>query len=374
MKITADKNILWVKECFSKHGEIQLLDGREITRERIIDTDALLVRSITQVDENLLNGTNVKFVGTATIGDDHIDKDYLNSRGIYFTNAKGCNAEAVTEYVFTALSLLAHENGLNLKDKSIGVIGVGNIGSRVAAAAKALGMKVVKNDPPLKDETKSDEFSELQDALQCDIVTLHVPLNVGGKYNTYHLLNECNIHSLKDGTILINASRGSVVDNKALLKYLKSSTQKILTVIDVWENEPNINKELMKLVDIATPHVAGYSLEGKINGTKIIYKKFCDYFSEPPLWKAEYPDIEDPVIRLESSTLDSQLFRIFSKIYDIKSESNLLKSVADSDNIGEAFDSMRNNYKFRRELKNYKIEGTVEEPLDKFIKTILSFE
>lgn len=208
MKIIVDENISFGKEAFSEFGEITFAHGREITNNMLGDAEALITRSITKVNEELLSGTKVKFVGTATIGTDHIDLNYLHENGIAFSSAAGCNSNAVKEYVLAAVSHVFKKHSMDIKNKSIGIIGVGNIGTKVAAISESLGLRVVRNDPPLLRETGSDIYSSLEEALKCDIITCHVPLNKEGADKTYHLINEETLRMIKPGTLLINSSRG----------------------------------------------------------------------------------------------------------------------------------------------------------------------
>src|ERR1035437_2481819 len=246
MKIIADENIIFVEEAFSGLGDVHLYSGREITNALLKDADVLLVRSITDVNANLLEGTSIKFVGTATIGTDHIDNEYLADNGICFTDARGCNSDAVAEYVFTALLNISNEQNFTLKGKSIGVVGVGNIGSRIVRLAGALGMKVLQNDPPLKRKTGNKQFLNIKDLMGVDIITFHVPLNLQGEDRTYHLFDYDKINSLKDGAIIINASRGPVIENNSLDKLI--GEKKFTAVLDVWENEPVINMSLLQKI------------------------------------------------------------------------------------------------------------------------------
>ena len=227
MKLIVDENISFGKEAFSEFGEITFAHGREINNNMLANADALITRSITKVNEELLSGTKVKFVGTATIGTDHIDLNYLQENDITFSSAAGCNSNAVKEYVLAAVSHI-FKHRIDIEDKSIGIIGVGNIGTKVAAISESLGLKVIRNDPPLQrlpagqtGETGSDIYSKLEDALQCDIITCHVPLNLEGIDKTVHLINEETLRLIKPGTLLINSSRGAVVDNKALRERLE---------------------------------------------------------------------------------------------------------------------------------------------------------
>ena len=357
MNIVIDENISFAGEAFSQFGNVKLLQGRKITNSELKDADILIVRSITRVDKELLLNTPVQFVGTATIGTDHIDLDYLKSRKIFFTDAKGCNADAVAEYVFTSVFYLANKYGLKIKDKTIGVAGVGNIGSRIVRLAKTLGMNVLKNDPPLQRESSSNEFVSLDQIYDADIITMHVPLNKEGIDRTLHLFNNDNLRKLRNEIIFINASRGPVVDNNALLDISCSKNLKI--VLDVWENEPGINIDLLEKVEFGTPHIAGYSLEGKINGTAMIYKALCKYLKAPPSWNPNLPAVEDPVIEIDpDKNFEELLHQIFYRVYNIKNDDNRMRLIKEKpvEERPAYFDMLRKNYPFRREFSNFKIK------------------
>ncbi|MCI0514383.1 4-phosphoerythronate dehydrogenase, partial [candidate division KSB1 bacterium] len=271
MKIIADENIPFVREAFKNLGNVITFSGRKITNDAVMDAEILLVRSITPVDETLLKNTTVKFIATATIGMDHLDIEYLKSQKIGFSNAAGSNANSVAEYIITALLHHACLNQISLKGKSLGIVGVGNIGSKMVRYARALGMEVVQNDPPLARATGAPYFQPLDELMDCDFITLHVPLTMEGIDRTYHLFNKERIMKMKPGSVLLNSSRGSVVATEAAIKALWQHHLKAL-ILDVWENEPEIDLELLKLVEIGTPHIAGYSYDGKINGTRMIYE------------------------------------------------------------------------------------------------------
>lgn len=357
MKLIVDENIPQGKEAFGKFGEILLMGGRTITNEMLLDTDILIVRSITQVNENLLKNTKVKFVGTATIGTDHVDKDYLKKKNIFFADAAGCNAFSVAEYVVCAVNQYLKRVKKSYPDVTIGVVGCGNVGSKVVRFAKSLGMKVLINDPPLERKTKENIFCSLDKALDADIVTLHVPLNKTGIDKTYYLINETNINKIKSGSILINSSRGPVVENEILLKRLKEKSD-LFTVLDVWEGEPNLNYELLNMADVGTPHIAGYSFEGKINGTKIIYDKLCEFLKVKPEWMPSYPAIEKDTFSLNpSNTFENEFDTLTKNIYDIISDSDKLKeSLKINENLRpKYFDELRKKYHTRREFDNYNI-------------------
>jgi erythronate-4-phosphate dehydrogenase len=356
MKIIADENISFAAEAFSKFGTVELMHGRKITRSSLMDAKALVVRSITNVNKDLLDGTPVKFVGTATIGTDHIDKQYLDEHNITFTDAKGCNADAVTEYVFTALISIAVKYGITLAGKTIGIVGIGNIGSRVARYAAELGLNVLKNDPPLQRKTGSSEFVPLDEILKADFITFHVPLNKGEEDNTIHLLDREKLEKIKEGTILINASRGPVVDNAALHEII--SRKKIYAVLDVWENEPELNQGLLNKVEIATPHIAGYSLEGKVNGTKIIYDALCRFSGFKNIWVPDMPSADFNIIEYNAAgDITEDLNNLFSEIYDIRHDNKELKKMLwmPENERASYFDTLRKNYPLRREFLNYKV-------------------
>ena len=357
MKIIVDENIAFGKEAFEQFGEVVLISGRAISNAHLKDSDALIVRSITNVNQELLNGTKIKFVGTATIGTDHIDVDYLEKSNIAFASAAGSNSHAVTEYVFSAITHLVNKHKIKLEDLSIGVIGYGNIGTKVCAVAEALGLRVLKNDPPVERKTGRKDFYKLEEALSCDIVTLHVPLNNGGADNTYHMLNDKNRSLINERTILINSSRGPVIDNKALKERLLIKKD-ILTVLDVWEKEPDYDAELMNLVELATPHIAGYSFEGKVNGTVMVYKALCEFLNVLPTWKPELPVVSNNQIDIDGNeTTEKMLSNIFNKSYKISDDDKLLRegSLLPVKEKSNHFDSLRKNYRFRRELNNYTV-------------------
>ncbi len=352
MKIVIDENVSFAKEAFAQFGEVVLVEGRKIANNLIKESDILIIRSVTKVDNKLLDNSRVKFIGTATIGTDHVDKNAVNSKRITFVNAKGCNSNAVAEYVATAILAISVKHNINLKNKSIGIIGFGNVGKKVEVLSKALGLNTLVNDPPLKAEGFNYNFVSLEEALKCDIVSFHVPLNISGIYKTVHLLEEHNINLIKKDAIILNTSRGSVLNNNVLLK--KINKDKNLTVLDVWENEPNCLPELVNKVEIGTAHIAGYSYEGKVIGTKMIYDQLCDFLNEKPTWK---PPIYEKVLKNyvynNSVSFNSNMYNITKDIYDIYSDSDSFKSQMALSNPASEFDEIRKNYKLRYEFPNY---------------------
>lgn len=246
MKILVDENMPYARDLFSRLGEVTAVPGRPIPVAQLADADALMVRSVTKVNESLLAGKPIKFVGTATAGTDHVDEAWLKQAGIGFSAAPGCNAIAVVEYVFSSLLMLAERDGFSLYDRTVGIVGVGNVGRRLQARLEALGIKTLLCDPPRADRGDEGDFRSLDELVQrADILTFHTPLFKDGPYKTLHLADEKLIRSLKPGAILINACRGAVVDNTALLTCLNEG-QKLSVVLDVWEGEPELNVELLK--------------------------------------------------------------------------------------------------------------------------------
>ena len=361
MKLIVDENIVFAKEAFSSLGNIQLVDGRTLTNNDVKDADVLVVRSITNVNEELLKDSNVRFVGTATIGTDHIDLQYLRKHNITFADAKGCNADSVAEYVFTSLMKVASGKNISLKGRTIGVVGIGNIGSRVVRLAESLGMKVFKNDPPLQRSGIGNNYVGFEEILKADVITFHVPLNMEGVDKTFHLLNKNNLQKINNGTIIINSSRGAVIDNEALLS--ESSRKKFELILDVWENEPSINKDLLLKTKVATPHIAGYSFEGKVNGTTMIYNALSKFLNIRPLWQPNLPEIENRSLRLPKDKTDEErLYNLFSSIYKIENDDDLMRKITKCELSQQAkyFDMMRKKYPVRREFNNYIVQFSEE--------------
>ncbi|MDO8303267.1 MAG: 4-phosphoerythronate dehydrogenase [Sedimentisphaerales bacterium] len=357
MKIIADQNIPFVKECFSSIGDVTLCAGREIAPAAVEDADILLIRSVTNVNAALLDKSRVKFVATATIGTDHIDADYLQKRGIGFAAAQGSNANSVAEYIVAALLTIAEKNRITLAGTSLGIVGVGSVGRRVAQKAGALGMKLFLNDPPLRRQTNDPRYLPLQDIYNCDFITFHTPLTTTGQDKTYHLANEQFFNSLKNGAVFLNTSRGSVVDETALKTAI--TVRKLdNTVLDVWENEPKIDVTLLKMVDIATPHIAGYSYDGKLAGMIMIYEAACNFFKIKPLHTINdfLPPPPVPSIELNAPLNDPQadISHLIKRIYDIEADDKRTREILKTapENHGRFFDTLRKDYPIRREFQN----------------------
>jgi erythronate-4-phosphate dehydrogenase len=350
MKIVADENIPCVRDAFASLGNVQTVSGRALSAADVTDAEVLLVRSVTQVDEALLRGTAVRFVASATAGVNHVDLDYLAANHIHFANAPGSNAISAAEYVIAGISYWSLRNGIPLAGLSIGIVGCGNVGSRVQQRCEKLGMRCVLNDPPLADQGVGG-LQSLQAALACDIVTLHVPLVTTGPHPTLGMLDAQCVESMQPGTLFINAARGDVVDEAALLARMKRSGDLSL-VLDVWENEPDIDLEMLRHCLLGTAHIAGYSIDGKIRGTEMIYDACCKYLQVAPQWSAA--DVDFPVAQtlVELSESNDQVRQQILQAYDIEADSRRLGKLLVDDSLkrGEYFDALRKNYPVRREF------------------------
>ena len=368
IKIIADDKIPFLNGILEPYAEIKYLPGKQIDRDVLMDADALLIRTRTKCTKALLEGSGIRFIGTATIGFDHIDTKFCDKHKIIWTNAPGCNSSSVQQYITAALLKLACDHQFNLKDKTIGIVGVGNVGAKVEKIAGILGMNVLLNDPPRARQEGEKNFVNLGTILyESDIVTVHVPLNVVGEDCTYHLFNKKSFKKMKKGAWFFNSSRGEVTDTAALKKALGSGKLGG-AVIDVWENEPDIDLELMAKAFIATPHIAGYSTDGKANGTAIIVNSLCKYFDLP--LKNWYPEnVPQPsapeIIIDDKGKSDEDIIReaVF-QTYNIAGDDIKLR-FSPSD-----FEKQRDDYPLRREFNAYTInlrsgKGKVHQKLKK---------
>jgi len=348
VKILVDENMPYARDLFARLGEVTAVPGRPIPVEELDDADALMVRSVTKVNSQLLDGKNVRFVGTATAGTDHVDQDYLAQAGIAFSAAPGCNAIAVVEYVFSALLMLAERDGFQLTDRTVGIVGVGNVGGRLQKRLEALGVRTLLCDPPRAANGEPGDFQPLDKLVEeADILTFHTPLYKDGPYKTWHLADEALISRLKPGTILINACRGAVVDNAALLKCLEAG-QKLSTVLDVWEPEPDLNVALLEKVDIGTAHIAGYTLEGKARGTTQVFEAYSALIGKPQQIALDtlLPAPEFGRITLHGPLDQATLKRLVHLVYDVRRDDAPLRKVA---GVAGEFDKLRKHYLERRE-------------------------
>lgn len=344
MKVIVDNKIPFIKEAIGKIAdEVIYAPGKEFTPALVKDADALIIRTRTHCNRELLEGSQVKFIATATIGFDHIDTEYCRKAGIAWTNAPGCNSASVAQYLQSSLLLTELLTGKKLSEMTLGIIGVGNVGRKVAEVARELGMKVLLNDLPREEQEGSVAFSPLQTlAEECDVITLHVPLYKEGKYKTCHLADDAFFHSLKRRPIIINTSRGEVTDTSALLKALETGLISD-AVIDVWENEPDINLTLLNKVFIGTPHIAGYSADGKANATRMSLDALCQHFGMQVDYHITPPEPEDPVITAPTPA------EAYLQMYDPRKDCEALKAHP------EQFEQLRGDYPLRREKTAFSI-------------------
>ncbi|WP_421864898.1 4-phosphoerythronate dehydrogenase PdxB [Motiliproteus sp.] len=371
IRIVADENIPLVEAFFGHLGPIQRAPGRQMQAEQLAQADLLLVRSVTNVDQQLLAGSSVRYVASATIGTDHIDRDWLQQQGIGFDNAPGCNAESVVDYVLSALVNLAAQEGCELTHKRVGIVGVGNVGSRLQRRLESLGIECLLCDPPRAerevsgDEGEEQGFVSLPTLLErCSVFCLHTPLTREGDHPSYHLFDDQVLAALPEGAWLINAGRGAVIDNRALLDYLPHR-QDLKVVLDVWEPEPAINPELAAMVEFGTPHIAGYSLEGRTRGTEMIYQGACRFLGIEPRCQLEslLPSPALGRLELDSTAQDEKdlVSRLVRLVYDLRRDHHALQQVLGGapDQRAPGFDLLRRHYPMRREFSSLKIGGVM---------------
>ncbi|MFE8118296.1 4-phosphoerythronate dehydrogenase PdxB [Brenneria goodwinii] len=348
MKILVDENMPYARELFSRLGDVQAVPGRPLPREALNDAAALMVRSVTKVNAELLTGTSIKFVGSATAGTDHVDQNWLAANDIGFSAAPGCNAIAVVEYVFSSLLMLAERDGFQLRDKTVGIVGVGNVGGRLNERLKAWGVKTLLCDPPRAERGDAEDFLPFATLVRdADILTLHTPLYLDGPYKTHHLVDASVLNDFAEGRILINACRGPVVDNAALLNVLNQG-KKFSVILDVWEPEPALSTDLLVLVDIGTSHIAGYTLEGKARGTTQVFEAWSRFIGNPQqvALPSLLPKPEVAEVILTSQLDEALLKRLAHLVYDVRRDDALLRHAAHQEG---GFDRLRKNYQERRE-------------------------
>ena len=354
MKIIIDDKIPYIHGAFEEVAEVVYLPGSKTSPEIANDADAIVTRTRTICNEKLLAGSSVKFIATATIGYDHIDTDYCDANGIHWTNAPGCNSKSVEQYIASTLIVLSEKYDWDLSEKCIGVVGVGNVGSKVARISEIFGMKVLLNDPPRERAEGSEKFVNLQTIMQeADIITLHVPLNMKGEDATFHLGNKTFLNGLKQQPVLINSCRGEVIETEAVKSALKNG-QISAFVCDCWENEPDIDLELLALTEIATPHIAGYSKDGKATGTLMSVQAISNFFGLGlENWKpsgVEQP--VEPVIELDGKGLSEQqiIAKAILHTYDIRNDDTAFRN-----NVAH-FEQLRGDYPTRREFPAFTVK------------------
>ncbi len=367
MKFVCAESVLFAREAFRTLGEVDVLPDRKINARYVADVDALVVRSKTPVGPELLEGSRVSFVGTATAGYDHMDTAWLESKGIAWMAATGCNANSVAEYIMAALLCLANRYGWRLEGLTLGVVGVGQVGRRVVRKAESMGMCVLQNDPPRRQAEGAPELIELEELLpQSDVVTLHVPLTESGPFATRRMADARFFERMKPGASFFNASRGEVVDEDDLLLALESG-HVAHAVLDVWNNEPHWNARLAAQSDIITPHIAGYSFDGKLAGTEMVYRHACRFFEVEPSWNpaplCPTPPLPELVFDPTGLTKEEALWGIVRQVYDIESDDRALRSGGDSEaERAERFECLRKNYPDRREFMNTLVRLTTPCP------------
>jgi erythronate-4-phosphate dehydrogenase len=369
MKIIADKNIPYLKGIAEHFGDVTYLDGSAFTQDTIKNADTLIVRTVTHFGESILKESNVKLICSATIGYDHIDTAYCDAHGIIWKNAPGCNSGSVMQYVVSSLITIARKKGFDLRDKTIGIVGVGNVGKKVAKACEILGMKVLLNDPPRQAQEKDNSFVSLQTIMdEADIITFHTPLIKEGEYKTYHLADEEFFSLLKKKPVIINSARGGIIDTGAIKDAIKEN--KISgAIIDCWENEPRIDLEYLNMVDIATPHIAGYSADGKANATRMSLESIADLYGldKQPVSLVKEPAPVNPVIDMEQySEMDNRIHEAILNTYNPLNDFSRLKASPD------AFKKLRNEYPLRREYFAYTVINALED--EKVILSDLGFK
>ena len=366
MKIVADANIPLLAEAFSPLGEVVALPAEQIVPAVLAQAQALLVRSVTPVGPALLDGTPVRFVATATIGIDHVDTAYLESRGIGFASAQGSNARSVAEYVLAAMAVLAARQGVRMTEQVLGIVGVGNVGGRLARMAEAIGMRVLRNDPPLARRTGDRAYLSFDDLAQADVVTFHVPLARDGPDATYHMIDAALVARLKPGVTLINTSRGAVADTEALKAAIDAGRLGTV-VLDVWEGEPNIDPALLARVDLATPHIAGYSYDGKVNGTRMVLEALCGHFGLARPWdpSPRMPPPAHPRVALPAGLgVDMAIGRAVAAAYDMEADDRRLRGMLGEPPAarGRYFAALRREYPVRREFPETTVELAAHDP------------
>ncbi len=353
MRIAIDRNIPGVEETFAHHGDIDLVDGRTLDNRQLSHTEALIIRSITRVGPALLEGTPVRFVGTTTIGTDHLDTAWLEQQGITWASAPGCNADAAAQYTLAMAWLACERLGRNLAEQRVGIIGRGNVGSRVQKLMHAIGAITVANDPPLADKGDKGLVS-FEEALAQDLVCLHVPLSRAGPHQTFRMIDREQLLQMSDSALVVNTARGDVVNGKSLLSQLNSG--RLHAALDVWPDEPRIDPELVMAATVATPHVAGYSDDGKLNGARTVYAAFCAWLGEPPVIPV---NDGSEVLELDLHTVENQISSALKAACFVPRHDREMRSLVSLTPAVRAtnFDALRCEYPPRRDFHAWQIHG-----------------
>ncbi|MCC4276089.1 4-phosphoerythronate dehydrogenase [Marinomonas communis] len=352
MKIIADENMPNVEALFGGLGDITLVNGRSLSKEQLMDADVLLVRSVTKVNESLLEGTPVKYVGSATIGTDHVDTEYLLEKGIGFNSAPGCNADAVADYVFSSLSYLYFTKSVNWLEAKVGVVGQGNVGRCVASRFVELGCEVVAYDPLVNETVSGVTLTTLCEVMTCDVICLHAPLTHTGAYPSFDMINDEYVGHLSAGQTIISAGRGGVINETALIERFHALGGALNLVLDVWHEEPHPNMQLAALCDIATPHIAGYSKQGREKGTWFIYQSVCNFFDIPLKSSFSEAVSQGSICEIKMNSdlgKEEALNRAIQCCFDVARDSARFKYVMSSGE-DKGFDWLRKNYVERDEF------------------------
>ncbi|MEM6326498.1 MAG: 4-phosphoerythronate dehydrogenase [Bacteroidota bacterium] len=387
LRLVVDANIPFAHDAFGRYGQVRALSGRDITRETVHDADVLLVRSVTPVDAGLLEGTPVRFIASATAGTDHIRLGDLRERGVTFAHAPGSNAASVVDWTVAALLHLAASRGEALEGRTLAVVGVGEVGGRLVPRAEALGMRVLRCDPPRAEAGHPGPWHDLADALtEADVLTLHTPLTREGQHTTHHLVGERELGAMREGAWLLNASRGPVVDGTALLRAV--AVRRLGAVaLDVWEGEPRPTPGLASRVDLGTPHIAGYAFDGKVRGTVMIEQALRAWLQRngrplPEAWNPEAALASPQPLTVtappppETSTPEARarwLHALARQAYAITDDdrrfSEAVVAMPDPERRADAFTDLRRTYPVRREWSRYRVEGGVPTPLVRAVET-----
>lgn len=363
--IIIDDAIPYAKEMFQHLGTIKLVPGKEIDATIAKDADALIIRSRTQINSALLKDSQVSFVGSTVVGLDHIDQPYLKEQGIHFYSAQGCNANSVAEYIITCLLITAEKHQFNLNEKTLAIIGVGNVGSLVFKKAQALGINCLLNDPPkVKQQPEfTNSYTDLENCLKADIITVHTPLTTQGNYPTKNLIDRQFLSKISPNQIIINAARGGIIDEQAW-----SETETLANIIDCWVNEPMINESLYNKADIATPHIAGHSLDAKIAGTEMVYQQLCKFWKVTPQedWKTALPPQPSIINAKSAGNLQKQLLKICTETYNPLMDDQAIRS-SDIQKLYKSYEKYRRNYPIHREWEQHIINTKNNEILNNLL-------
>jgi len=366
--LVIDDAVPFAQALFQHLGEVILMPGRDIQPQHLTHADALIVRSRTQVNANLLKNSKVEFVGSTVVGLDHIDQAWLAQKAIRFYSAQGCNANSVAEYVISSLFEIADRKNINLFEQTLGIIGVGHVGKWVEKKARTLGLKVLLNDPPRARTEQNSQFMTLNALLeQADILTFHTPLTFEGKDKTHHLLNANNFGLIKPNAIIVNAARGGIIDEQAWCKH-----NTLANIIDCWENEPFINPELYHKADIATAHLAGHSLEAKVAGGEMVYHALCQHWNIAPQtnWQALLPSKPQALTTPDlNQTWQSALHQLLKQAYDPVQDDLAIRS-EQIEQVYEQFEIYRRNYPIRREWHQHSLPKTQNSDWDECLQSL----